>query len=133
MKKIIILLLAAIVAAVTLCSATSYVAGTSANGTIRFESTSTPALNCTLPMSRAAAIYRLLPESVTALCADEYDAVRSKCLRSSSFTHEGVKVKRTGNDPSMTLTFSTSGYKVTVSDVSWADIELLFNGTVASE
>lgn len=132
MKKFIIIL-AAIVSAITLCSAAAHVTGNSANGTIRFESTSTPALNCTLPMSRAAAIYRLLPESVTALCANEYDAVRDKCLRSSSFTHEGVTVKRTGNDPSMTLTFSVPGYKVTVSDVSWADIEFLFNGTAANE
>lgn len=133
MKKFIIFTLAAIVATVTLCSATTHLTGTTANGTVRFESTSMPALNCTLPMSRAAAIFRLLPESVTSVCVNEYDAVRDKCLRSSSFTHQGVTVKRTGNDPSMTITLSAAGYKVTVSDVSWADIDLLFNGTAASE
>ena len=133
MKKFIIFTLAAVVAALTLCSATTRLTGTTANGTVRFESTSMPALNCTLPMSRAAAIYRLLPESVTAVCVNEYDAVRDRCLRSSSFTYQGVTVKRTGNDPSMTITFSVPGYKLTVSDVSWADIDLLFNGTAVSE
>ena len=133
MKRFIIITLAAIAATVTLCSASSHLSGNTSNGTVRFESTSMPALNCTLPMSRAAAIYRLLPESITALCASEYEAVRSKSARSSTFTHEGVRVRISGENPSMTFTFTAPGYKLTVSDVSWEEIDLLFDGTTVSD
>jgi len=126
MKKFIIITIAAIVAAVTLCSASSSLSGNSSDGTVRFESTSVPALNFSMPVSRATAIFRLMPESVTSACIDEYQIVRKKCLRASSFTHEGVKVRLTGESPSMTFDFSVPGYKVTVSDVSWEDLDVLF-------
>lgn len=126
MKKFIIITIAAIVATVTLCSASSSLTGNSSNGTVRFESTSIPALNFSMPVSRATDIFRLMPESVTFACINEYEAVRKKCLHSSSFTHEGVKVRVTGENPSMTFNFSFPGYKVTVSDVSWEDLDVLF-------
>ena len=125
MKKYIILL-AAVVAALTLCSATAGLAGTSSDGTVRFESSSMPALNFTMPVSQAESIYRLMPESVTALCTGEYGTVRGKCIRSSSFTHKGVKVTRTGDSPSMTIALSFSGYRLTVSGVSWEELDALF-------
>lgn len=128
MKRILILSIAAIAATITLCSAASSLSGNSSNGTVRFESSSTPALNFTMPVSQATNIYRLMPESVTRLCDSEYEAVRNKCLRSSSFTHEGVRVTKTGDNPSMTFVFSVPGYKVTVSDVSWEDLDFLFIG-----
>lgn len=126
MKKFIIITIAAIVATVTLCSASSSLTGNSSNGTVRFESTSTPALNFSMPITRATAIFRLMPESVTTACINEYEVVRKKCLNTSSFTHEGVKVRMTGENPSMTFDFSVPGYKVTVSDVSWDDLDVLF-------
>ena len=126
MKKFIIITIAAIVAAVTLCSASSSLTGNSSDGTVRFESTSIPALNFSMLVSRATAIFRLMPESVTSACINEYQTVRRKCLRTSSFTHEGVKVRMTGENPSMTFDFSVPGYKVTVSDVSWEDLDALF-------
>ena len=126
MKKFIIITIAAIVATVTLCSASSSLTGNSSNGTVRFESTSTPALNFSMPITRATAIFRLMPESVTTTCINEYEVVRKKCLNTSSFTHEGVKVRVTGENPSMTFDFSVPGYKVTVSDVSWDDLDVLF-------
>ena len=129
MKKFIIFTLAAIVAAFTLCSARTNRTGCISEGTVRFESSAMPALNFTMPVSRAADIYRLMPDSVTALCGSEYETVRSKSLRSSTFTHEGVKVRKTGDDPSMTFVFSVPGYKVTVSEVSWEDLDLFFIGT----
>ena len=129
MKKFIIFTLAAIVAAVTLSSATINLTGSTSNGSVRIESSSVPALNFTMPVSRAADIYRLMPESITALCESEYEAVRAKSFKSTSFTHQGVTVKRTGENPSMTFTFSVPGYKVIVSDVSWDELDLLFTGT----
>ena len=129
MKKFIIITLAAIVATVMLCSATTNLSGNTSNGTVRFESTSHPALNFSMPASRAAEIFRLMPESFTSVCTKEYEAVRKKCLRSSSFTHEGVRVTRTGADPSLTIVLSTSGYKLTVSDVSLKDLDSLFDGS----
>ena len=130
MKKFIIITIAAIVAAVTLCSATTNLSGNTPNGTVRFESASHPALNFSMPASRAAEIFRLMPESLTNVCTNEYAAVRKKCLRSSSFTHEGVRVTRTGSDPSLTIVLSTSGYKLTVSDVSLKDLDTLFDRPV---
>ena len=130
MKKFIIITLAAIVAAVTLCSATSALTGNTSNGTVRFESTSMPALNFMMPVSRATDIYRLMPESITSLCGSEYEAVRDRFHNSRSFTHQGVTVMRTGENPSMTFTFTVPGYKLTVSDVSWEDLDSLFIGTV---
>ena len=129
MKKFIFFTLAAIVAAVTLSSATVNQAGGSSDGTVRFESSAMPAQNFTMPVSRAADIYRLMPDSVTALCGSEYEAIRDKSANSASFTHQGVTVKRTGENPSMTFTFSAPGYKIIVSDVSWDDLDLLFIGT----
>ena len=70
-----------------------------------------------------------MPESITALCGSEYEAVRDKTFKSTSFTHQGVTVKRTGENPSMTFTFSVPGYRVIVSNVSWDDLDLLFIGT----
>ena len=129
MKRILIIALVAVAATVTLCSATSAFSDNASTGTVQFESTSMPSLNFSMPVSRARDIYRLMPESVTSVCVNEYEAVRSKSLRSSSFTHEGVKVRKTGDDSSMTFVFSVPGYKVTVREVSWEDLDLLFLGT----
>ena len=125
MKKFLIIAIAAI-AAITLCSATFNESESDYTGSVRFESTSRPSLNFTMSLDRANDIYRLLPESVTGTCANEYKAVRRKAAASSRFIHEGVSVTLTGNDPSLTFVFSTSGYKVTVSDVSWAELDLIF-------
>ena len=126
MKRILILALVAIATTITLCSATTSISDKASTGTVQFESTSMPSLNFSMPVSRARDIYRLMPESVTSACVNEYEAVRSKSLRSSSFTHEGVKVRKIGDNPSMTFVFSVPGYKVTVSEVSWEDLDLLF-------
>lgn len=133
MKRILIIALVAVAATVTLCSATSAFSDDASISILQFESTSMPSLNFSMPVSRAMDIYRLMPESVTSVCVNEYEAVRSKSLRSSSFTHEGVKVRKTGDNPSMTFVFSVPGYKVTVSDVSWEDLDRLFIGTAGND
>lgn len=130
MKKVIIITLAAVAAAVTLCSATADRNASFPNGTIRFESSSMPALNCTMSMKSAVDILRLMPDSIIAFSMTEYDAVRDQLFNSTSFTFHGVKVKRTGENPSMSFVLTAPGYKLTVSDVSWDDIESLFIGTV---
>ena len=132
MKRILIITIAVIATTITLCSATSSMSSNTSNGTLRFESTTMPALNCTLPMSRVTAIYRLLPESLTNLCFSEYQTVRDKLNHSSTFTHEGVRVRMTGEDPMMTIIFTIQGYKLTVTDVSWNDIDSVFNGSIAN-
>lgn len=133
MKRILILALVAIATTITLCSATTSISDKASTGTVQFESTSMPSLNFSMPVSRARDIYRLMPESVTSACVNEYEAVRSKSLRSSSFTHEGVKVRKIGDNPSMTFVFSVPGYKVTVSEVSWEDLDLLFIKTAGNK
>ena len=133
MKKFFILLIAAVAATLTLCSASAALNGNDINGTVRFESDAIPALNFSMPVSRAADIFRLVPDSVAGVCVREYEAVRAKCDRASRFTHEGVSVRRTGDDASMTFEFAVAGYRLTVSDVSWADLDYLFLGTNGSE
>lgn len=133
MKRILILALVAIATTITLCSATTSISDNASTGTVQFESTSMPSLNFSMPVSRARDIYRLMPESVTSACVNEYEAVQSKSLRSSSFTHEGVKVRKIGDNPSMTFVFSVPGYKVTVSEVSWEDLDLLFIKTAGNK
>lgn len=129
MKKVLVIALATITAVVILCSAASAVisSGNTSNGVIYFESTNSPALNFSLPVSRAEEIYQLLPESVTTVCEQEYTLVRNKCSRTKSFTHEGVSIKYTGVDPSMSFVFSIPGYKLTVNEVSWNTIDKMFN------
>ena len=133
MKRILIIVLVAVAATVTLCSATSAFSDDASTGTVQFESTSMPSLNFSMPVSRAREIYRLMPKSVTSACVNEHEAVRSKTLRSSSFTHEGVKVRKTGDSTSMTYVFSVPGYKVTVSEVSWEGLDLLFIKTAGNK
>ena len=128
MKKIFAILVAAIAATtILICSAVAVVtSGDTSNGTVRFESAETPSLNFTMPVSRVADIFRLMPESVTTVCRQEYAAVRSKCARSASFTHEGVSVKVAGNDPGLQFVFTIPGYTLTVNDVSWQTLDAMF-------
>ena len=95
-------------------------------GTVTFESTQKPALNFTVPVSRAADIYRLMPESVATVCREEYAAVRGKSRRSAKFYHEGVKVQFSGEDPQLQVVFTVPGYRLTVRDVSWDRLDALF-------
>ena len=132
MKRIIIIVIAAIVAAITLCSASLNLGDRAPKGIVQFESTAIPALNFTIPVSRAQDIFRLMPDSITTLCVSEYEAVRSKCNQKSRFTHEGVAVQWTGNDPNLTISFAVSGYKLTVIDVSWGDLDVMFAGSAGN-
>ena len=68
MKKYIIIVIAAIVAAITLCSATSSLGDSATKGTVQFESAAIPALNFVMPLSRAQDIFRLMPDTITTLC-----------------------------------------------------------------
>ena len=132
MKRIIIIVIAAIAATITLCSASSNLGESASKGTVQFESATMPALNFTMPVSRAQDIIRLMPDSITTLCVTEYEAVRSKCKQTSRFTHEGVAVHWTGKEPNLTISFAVSGYKLTVSDVSWRDLDVMFAGSASN-
>lgn len=127
MKKTIIIVIAAVAAAVALCSSVSAADGNSSTGTVSFESSRTPALNCSLQMAAASQIFHLLPGNLVDLCKDEYKAVRGKCAQSSRFTHEGVNVRVTRNDgATASVEFSIPNYKVVAQDVSWAELDRLF-------
>lgn len=128
MKRFFIL--AAIVAATVLCTAAfAFVLDDDSvpnGGTVRFESTHMPQLNFTMPVSRAADIFRLMPESVAGVCRQEYAAVRSKCCQADHFTYEGVNIRCAGADPALQFVFTVPGYKLTVSGVSWETLGRMF-------
>ena len=130
MKRFFIL--AAIVVATVLCTAAfAFVLddpSVPTGGTVRFESTNMPELNFTMPVSRAAGIFRLLPESVSGVCRQEYEAVLDKCNRSHRVNHEGVKIQWSGVNPNQTFVFTVQGYKVTVSGVSVETMNSIFYG-----
>lgn len=129
MRKSLFINIALIASILSLCSA---IAATSSNnilpGTVRFESAEMPALNFTMPVSRAADIYRLLPSSITDVCRQEYEAVLDKCNRLHSVNHEGVKIQWSGADPDLTFVFTVPGYKLTVSGVSVEAMDGIFYG-----
>ena len=129
MRKSIFFNVAFIASILSLCSA---IAATTSNnilpGTIRFESTEMPALNFTMPVSRAADIYRLLPSSVTDVCRQEYEAVLDKCNRSHKVNHEGVKIQWSGANPDLIFVFTVPGYKLTVSGVSVETMDSIIYG-----
>lgn len=60
MKKIIVIALAAL-AAIALTAFVSASDSLSSEGKVSLESTATPALNCTLSIGNAEALYRLVP------------------------------------------------------------------------
>lgn len=129
MRKSLFINVALIATILSLCSA---IAATSSNnilpGTVRFESTEMPALNFSIPVSRAADIYRLLPSSFTDVCRQEYIAVLDKCNQSHSVNHDGVKIRWFGVNPNLTFVFSVPGYKLTVTDVSIETMDSIFSG-----
>lgn len=129
MRKSLFINVALIASFISLCAA---VAATPSDpvlpGTVRFESTEMLALNFTMPVSRAAGIYRLLPSSVTDYCRQEYEAVLDKCNRSHKVNHEGVKIQWTGANPDLTFVFTVPGYKFTVSGVSVETMDSIVYG-----
>ena len=93
-------------------------------GTVSFESTALPALNCTLSLKSAAGIYELVPMNVQGICAQEYDTVRQKLFSSANVTYQGVRIRKLQDDgKTVTLELSYQGYKVTVKDALWEDLD----------
>lgn len=125
MKKLIAIVIAATAAIVTLTASISASDNNSA-GTVSFESSSMPALNCTVSISHAKEIYRLIPGNISELCEKEYVAVQKKCSSRSHFTHEGVDVRVSESGETVTIVFSVSGYKVTASNVTWDELDNMF-------
>jgi len=129
MKKTIILAIAAIAATIALCSFVAAEENIPSSGTVTLESVSVPALNFSMPVSRAVQILDLMPDSIIDACWQEYKAVRTKCNTSSRFTHEGVQVRVTDrNGSTVSVEFSVPGYKVSANDVSWTELDAFFAG-----
>ena len=127
MKKIIILSIAAIAATIALCSFVAAEENIPSSGTVTLESVSVPALNFSMPASRAVQILALMPDSIVDACRQEYRVVRTKCNSSSRFTHEGVQVRVTDrNGSTVSIEFSVPGYKVSADDVSWTELDAFF-------
>ena len=131
MKKIIVIVLAAIAAALTLSAFASAPENGASQGEVSFESTAMPALNCTVSMEHAQSIYRLIPSNITDICEKEYAAVQKKCNSRSHFTHEGVDVRIVEIGEYVTIVFSASGYKVTARNVTWSELDAMFMGSNA--
>ena len=127
MKKIIVIALAAL-AAIALTASVSASDSIPSKGKVSLESTATPALNCTLSIGNAEALYRLVPGNIKNLCRKEYVAVQEKCSMRSQFSYEGVDVRTTERGSTITLEFSIPGYKIVASDVTWAEFDQLFLG-----
>ena len=131
MKKTIILLAAALVAALTLTASVSAYDEAHGIGTVTFESQALPELNVTMSLNQAAQIYRLAPENIQAMCSREYEVVRAKFSTSSRFTHEGVRIRKVeGDGATVSLEFSTSGYKILVKNATWKDMDQMFRSAV---
>ncbi len=131
MKKFFILFVAAVAAALTLTAAVSAPDSASASGhwegTVSFESAAMPALNCSMPLGRVASLYELAPENINGLCAREYETIRQRLRSSSSFTYQGVRVRKLQDSgKTVTLELSFQGYKLTVKDALWEDLDHLF-------
>jgi hypothetical protein len=129
MKRTIILLVAAVAAAITLTASVSASESAQWQGTVTFESSAMPALNFTVPLKRVADVYPLVPDNICGICSGEYETVRKKCDSSSRFTHEGVRIRKIQDDgTTVTLEFALSGYKVTVKDALWENLDQIFIG-----
>ena len=131
MKKTLLFVFAAILAAVLTASS-----GASENyrteGKVSFESSKVPALNCALSIDRARALYWLIPTNICDLCTKEYAEVRNKSNKSSHFKHEGVDVRITEKERSITVELSFGGYRIVANDVTWAELDSIFFGPESS-
>lgn len=125
MKKFFVLLVAA-AAALILTASISASDNTPSQGTVSFESSSFPALNCTMSIQRVENIYSLLPDNVRDICEREYKEVRTKCNSSSRFTHEGVSVRVMNDGTTITVELSVKGYTVTANNVTMEELDRLF-------
>ena len=128
MKKIIAIVIAAVAAVVALTAAVSAPESITTEGKVSIESSAVPALNCTMSIDRVGDIYRLVPGNIDDVCRKEYIAIREKCGSRSRFTHEGVNVQVKDNGGTVTMVFSITGYKLTVSDVTWKELDNIFIG-----
>lgn len=127
MKRFIAIVIAATAAIVTLTASISAADNNSA-GTVSFESSSMPTLNCTVSIAHAKEIYRLIPGNIADICEKEYVSVQRKCSTRSHFTHEGVDIRVSVSGETVTIIFSVSGYKVTASNVTWNELDNIFLG-----
>lgn len=129
MKKIIIIVIAAVAATLALSAIASAPDNVPSQGEVSFESTAMPALNCTVSMEHARSIYHLIPSNITDICEKEYAAIQKKCNSRAHFTHEGVDIRVTDNGEYFTIVFSVPGYKVTARNVTWAELDNMFNAS----
>ena len=130
MKKTLIVLVAAAIAAITLTASVAASDSAHGQGTVSFESKSLPSLNFTMPLRQAAQIYSLAPENIRTICDGGYKTVRDKCLSSSRFSYAGVQVRKVDdNGAATTIELSSPGYKVTIKNVLWDDLDRIFIGT----
>lgn len=129
MKKTLIVLVTASIAAITLTASVAASDNAHGQGTVSFESRSLPSLNFTMPLRQAAQIYSLAPENIRTICDGEYKAVRGKCLSSSRFSYAGVQVRKVDDNGTVaTIELSMPGYKVTIKNVLWDDLDQIFIG-----
>lgn len=127
MKKTVLFVLAALFAVVLTASSVAS-DNNQSEGRVSFVSSQMPALNCSMTLNRAKDIYWLVPINICELCAKEYAAIRNKYNTSSHFKHEGVDVRITEKEGRVNVELSYLGNKVIASDVTWADLDVIFFG-----
>lgn len=126
MKKFFKIALAAIAATLLTTVLVSATVAAAAEEKVEFESSEMPALNCSMALSQAHAIYTLLPEEIRAVCRDEFRRVSARCAEKSCFTYQGVKVNTAGHEGLVDVTFSYAGSKFRVKNATWESLEGFF-------
>ncbi len=129
MKKIIIIAVAAVAAIAVFTAKAGTTNDSPVKGTVSFESSVMPALNCTMSIDQVWDIYRLIPLNIDDVCRNEYINIRQKCESRAHFTHEGVDVQTKDVGGNVSIVFSYKGYKLTVKNVTWRELDNMFIGS----
>ena len=128
MKKIITIAVAAVAAIAVFSAYAGTTNDSPAKGTVSLESSALPALNCTMSIDHVWDIYRLVPTNIDDVCRNEYIDIRQKCNSRAHFTHEGVDVQTEEIDGKVSIVFSFNGYRLTVKNVTWRELDNMFIG-----
>lgn len=127
MKKILKFSIAAVAVVLLTTVLVSATVAAVAEEKVEFESTSMPALNCSMALSQAHGIFNLMPNEIKSVCRNEFVKVSARCAQNSEFTYQGVRVKTRAHEGLVDLTFTYASNTVKVKNASWESLGLFFN------
>lgn len=94
---------------------------------IEFSSKSCPALNCSMSVSQAKAIFGLLPAQIKKQCSDEYYKLSVKCRETYSYVYQGVRITTSQKrDGVVSICLTYRDYTIKVNNTTWSELEELF-------